>query len=256
MVFSAFNYAATFSWGKIPCPRRSVGCSDRNNHLWVIFQQRTEGSGGRSVTNKMDSIKNQFHSCYRNEQWKGKKEAIQQLLQGGGFEGKKGSFLEEILTLLWNDKMHHLKNFKFWCGFRCVYKYFHWVWCWETQSVPNLRPKPASLTSVRSSPKAGDPCSSLCACVMCAHTPVNLSRCTHVNFFPIELWYLGRTGSVIYLNSFRPSKKSSLQAMVKGAQQSPHIYQKWMSFSFGWDTCFGYKSSWLVQTWLSLGFQG
>lgn len=71
--FSAFNYQATFSCGKIPCPRRSVGCSDRNNHLWVIFQRRAEGSGGQSVTNKMDSIKNQFHSCYGNEQWEEKK---------------------------------------------------------------------------------------------------------------------------------------------------------------------------------------
>lgn len=71
--FSAFNYKGTFSCRKIPCPRQSVGCSDRNNHLRVISQRGAEGSGGRSATNKMDSIKNQFHSCCRNEQWKGKR---------------------------------------------------------------------------------------------------------------------------------------------------------------------------------------
>lgn len=64
---------ATFCCRRIPCPRLSGDCGDRNSHLWVIFQQRAEGSGRQSVTNKMDSIKNQFHSCYRNEQRKGKK---------------------------------------------------------------------------------------------------------------------------------------------------------------------------------------
>lgn len=106
--FSAFNYAATFGCGRIPCPGLSGGRSDRNNHLWVIFQQRAEGSGRRSVTNKMDSIKNQFHSCYRNEQRKEKKKkkkAIQQLSAGGGLEGRKATCLREIFPLLWYKEM-------------------------------------------------------------------------------------------------------------------------------------------------------
>lgn len=189
LVFSAFNYAATFSCRKIPCPRRSVGCSDRNNHLWVIFQQSAEGSGGRSVTNKMDSIKNQFHSCYRNEQWEGKKRQFNGFYRGGGLKGKKGFCLEEILTLVWNNKMCRLKNFKFWCGFKCVYEYFHWV-LWNPVSVRSQAQACFLDLPSRFFPKTGDPCSCLCTYVMCAHMSLHAWQCAWqmytCEFFPLR----------------------------------------------------------------------
>lgn len=75
----------------------------------MIFQQRAEGSGRRFVTNKMDSVKNQFHSHYRNKQWK-KEKKIQQLLGWGGLEVGKATCLIEIVTLLWYNKLCNWKN--------------------------------------------------------------------------------------------------------------------------------------------------
>ena len=53
-----------------------------------------------------------------------KKKATQQLLEGGGLEGRKVTCLKEVLALLWYKETCHLKNFDFWSGFAYVYEYF------------------------------------------------------------------------------------------------------------------------------------
>lgn len=117
LAFSGYRYRrfclqllGRFCCVRIPCPGLSGDCSDRNDHLWVMFQQRAQGSGRRSVTNKMDSIKNQFHSRCRNERTTEERQ-FNSPLKGGGLEEKRT--LKEIFTLLLHKKSCHLKIFYF-----------------------------------------------------------------------------------------------------------------------------------------------
>lgn len=169
----------------------------------------------------MDSIKNQFHSCYRNEQSKGEK-AIQQLLEGGGLQGRKETCSKRnthFALVQWKVPLE-----KFWS--------LMWIrMCWGTipTSVLVLGNPGSARSWVQTfllvlSQTIPQGSRSLFEClrtrVMSTHVCSHVYKCVQMYMcvsFLLPLRWLGRIESVGYLNSLKTScnLKTLPKAMVK-----------------------------------------